>query len=69
MFAECAEPLRSFWQATVLRFQCIQRGEKEREAELPARQSCGWVDHPEDWECSSWRFYFGKEEALLGMDT
>jgi len=38
-FAETREPLRAFWQARFLRFQCVQRREDEGETELHACES------------------------------
>jgi putative transposase len=45
---------------------------KKREEKLdymrnnPVKQ--GLVKYPGDWPWSSWRFYFGNDTSILGMD-
>ncbi len=65
----CEEP-RSFWQARFHDFN-VYRSEKIKEKlnymhANPVKR--GLVNHPKDWEWSSWGFYYG-EKALLVMDN
>lgn len=69
-FAKWEEP-RAFWQARFHDFNVYTEGKRKEKLHYmhanPVKRRL--VEHPRDWPWSSWRFYFGKDEALIPMDV
>lgn len=56
---------------TILRFQCMEPREAEREVELLACEPGGEEtgEHLKDWPWSSWSSYEKSGEGLIGLDV
>jgi len=70
-FAETGEPLRAFWQARFYDFNVYSKGKKREKLNYMHANPVirGLVKHPRDWAWSSWGFYYGGGDGLLGIDV
>jgi putative transposase len=69
--AETGEPLQALWQARFYDFNVYTSGKKKEKLDYmhanPVKR--GLVEHPKDWEWSSWNCYYGREAGIVRMDV